>query len=84
MAIIKVRYFAGAQAAAGTAGEQLELAGERSVGDVITELGTRRGAPLQRVLAASSFLVDGVAVRDRGAAIADGAQLDVLPPFAGG
>lgn len=84
MAIIKVRYFAGAQAAAGTPDEQLELTGERSVGDVITELGTRRGAALQRVLAAASFLVDGVAVRDRAAAIKDGAELDVLPPFAGG
>lgn len=84
MAIINVRYFAGAQAAAGRADEQLELSGDRSVGDVITELGTRGGASLQRVLAASSFLVNGVAVRDRGAAISDGAQLDVLPPFAGG
>jgi molybdopterin synthase sulfur carrier subunit len=88
VATIKVRYFAGAQAAAGTPDEQLELTGEltgkRSVGDVIAELGTRRGVALQRVLAASSFLVDGVAVRDRDAAIKDGAQLDVLPPFAGG
>jgi sulfur-carrier protein len=45
---------------------------------------TRHGAALSRVLAAASFLVDGVAVRDRSIVLSDGAGLDVLPPFAGG
>jgi molybdopterin converting factor small subunit len=36
------------------------------------------------VLGACSFLVDSVAVRDRAMPLRPGAELDVLPPFAGG
>jgi len=42
------------------------------------------GAALTRVLAASSFLVDGVSVRSPAYRLDDGATVDVLPPFAGG
>jgi molybdopterin synthase sulfur carrier subunit len=39
---------------------------------------------LPRILDAASFLLNEVAVRDQTRALSDGAQLDVLPPFAGG
>ena len=85
---VRVRYFAGARAAAGTPEETLHLAvpdGRAvSVGDVLAAAVSARGDQLARVIAASSFLLDGTAVRDRGTAVADGQELDVLPPFAGG
>ncbi|TWP50065.1 MoaD/ThiS family protein [Lentzea tibetensis] len=81
---MKVRYFAGARAATGTAYEDIELTGEPTVADVLALVGERHGDKLGRVLAASSFLLDGVAVRDRHARVHAGAELDVLPPFAGG
>lgn len=76
--MITVRYFAGARAAAGVS--VAELAG----GISIAELTAGAGPELAKVLSASSFLVDGVAWRDRDAEIPDGCTLDVLPPFAGG
>ena len=85
---VRVRYFAGARAAAGVAEETLQLAvpagGSRSVDEVLAAAVSTRGERLARVIAASSFLLDGTAVRDRGTAVADGQELDVLPPFAGG
>ena len=47
-------------------------------------LAADHGDALARVLAASSFLLDGLAVHDRALPPPDGAVLDVLPPFAGG
>jgi molybdopterin converting factor small subunit len=79
-----VRYFAGARAAAGVAEEQVNLADAATVEDLLALLRERHGKPLRKVLEASSFLLDSVAVRDRATALADGAALDVLPPFAGG
>ncbi|MGH3589402.1 MAG: MoaD/ThiS family protein, partial [Pseudonocardia sp.] len=38
----------------------------------------------RKVLTACSFLLDSVAVRDRATPLRSGAELDVLPPFAGG
>jgi sulfur-carrier protein len=81
---VRIRYFAGAATAAGTADEQLQLPGECSVADILTRLSDRGNGALDRVLAASSFLLNGVAVRDHGMTVGDGAELDVLPPFAGG
>lgn len=81
---VTVRYFAGARAAAGRADEQLTLGDAVTVAEVLDLVGSRHGEPLDRVLRAASFLLDGVAVRDRGTPVPDGAQLDVLPPFAGG
>lgn len=81
---LTVRYFAGARAATGVPDESIELAGEPTVADVLTLVHERHGDKLTRVLAASSFLLDGVAVRDRGTAVRSGALLDILPPFAGG
>jgi sulfur-carrier protein len=81
---VRVRYFAGARAAAGTAEESILLPVGATVLDAVHEMGSRHGEALSRVLAASSFLVDGVAVRDRSIVLSNGAGLDVLPPFAGG
>jgi molybdopterin synthase sulfur carrier subunit len=81
---MRVRYFAAAKAAAGTAQEDLAVHAGATVHDVLTVLGTRHGEELIRVLKACSFLLDGRAVRDREAVLTDGDELDVLPPFAGG
>ncbi len=78
---VTVRYFAGAQAAAGIAQEQVSAA---TVGELVTRLSASHGGGLERVLAASSFLVDGVSVRAPAYRLEDGATVDVLPPFAGG
>lgn len=73
-----VRYWAGAQRAAGRERETLTAA---TVGELRAQL---RGRPeLAAVAAVSSFLVDGQRAGDD-AALVDGAEVDVLPPFAGG
>lgn len=89
---ISVRYFAGARAAAGTDAETVRVVSSSGAGDspgarvdeVIEALLAEHDEGLARVVAASSFLVDGVAVRDRSATVPHGAEFDVLPPFAGG
>ena len=80
---LEVRYFAGAAAAAGTDVERLALPAGASVDDVLAALAASHPA-LRPVLEVASVLLDEVVVRDRSTAVADGAQLDVLPPFAGG
>ena len=81
---IQVRYFAGARAASGVAQESLLVPAGSTIQDVLVTLGTRHGDGLSRVLTASSFLLDGIAVRDRSVSLTNGIELDVLPPFAGG
>lgn len=81
---LQVRYYASARAAAGTEAESVTLPAGASVADAVQELRERHPQPLARVLEAASFLVDGVAVRDRSTPLPAAAQLDVLPPFAGG
>ncbi len=76
-----VRYFAGAQAAAGVAQEQVSAS---TVDELVALLADAHGGALTRVLAASSFLVDGVSVREPAYRLTDGVTVDVLPPFAGG
>jgi molybdopterin synthase sulfur carrier subunit len=82
--VINVRYFAGARAAAGIEAERVPVPAGSTVQDVLDLLTSRHGERLARVLAAASFLVDGIAVRDKGTLVSDGVELDVLPPFAGG
>ena len=85
MPTIRVRYFAGARAAAGLAQEQVVLSDEAcSVADLVRVLRHHRGPDLSRVLPACSFLLNGVAVHDDSTVFADQDELDVLPPFAGG
>ncbi|CRK61289.1 Molybdenum cofactor biosynthesis protein MoaD [Alloactinosynnema sp. L-07] len=81
---VTVRYFAGARVAAGVQEESISLPADATVADALTALVDRHGDALSRVLRASSFLLDGVAVRDRSLPLGDRAGLDVLPPFAGG
>jgi molybdopterin synthase sulfur carrier subunit len=81
---VTVRYFAGAKAAAGTRSEPVEVPEGATIDELVTALGADHGEALTRVLAAASFLLDEVAVRDRATVLADGAVVDVLPPFAGG
>ncbi|TDV41839.1 MoaD/ThiS family protein [Actinophytocola oryzae] len=81
---VRVRYFAGARGAVGLAEETVSMPSGATVGDLLADLGTRHGEKLTRVLTACSFLLDGVAVRDRSTALPADAGLDVLPPFAGG
>jgi sulfur-carrier protein len=93
MAIVTMRYWAAAKEAAGVAEETVTadtLAAALAFVD-----GQRRANPaaaagstaLSAVLARSSFLVDGHPVGRRAAEsviLADGAVIEVLPPFAGG
>lgn len=82
-AVVLVRYYAGARAAAGRTDEKIDT-DAADVGELLTLLGERHGPRLTAVLAASSLLLDGVAVTDRGTSLAPGVTVEVLPPFAGG
>jgi molybdopterin converting factor small subunit len=81
---VLVRYFASARAASGVDEEKVQLNAESSVGDLVAELRQTHPETLPRVLDAASFLLNGVAVRDRTLTLTDEAEIDVLPPFAGG
>ena len=80
---VTIRYFAAARAAAGTETETLGLAPGTTIGGLVGQL-RGRSADLASVLDRSSFLCDGVAVRDRTARLETNQTIDVLPPFAGG
>lgn len=86
--LVRVRYFAGARAAAGVTEERIRVASSGStpatVADVIDAVLTSHDERIAQVVPACSFLLDGVAVRDRSTAVNDGCEVDVLPPFAGG
>jgi molybdopterin converting factor small subunit len=79
--VVTVRYFAGARAAAGVDTEQRPAG---TLDELVRGLAEAHGEKLARVLPACSFLVDGTTTRDRTSALAPGAVVDVLPPFAGG
>ena len=80
---IGVRYFAAAQAAAGSDSEELTVRAGVTVGDLVDEL-SGRNRELARVLLCCSYLCDGVAVHDKTQPLHSGNTIDVLPPFAGG
>jgi molybdopterin synthase sulfur carrier subunit len=75
---VTVRYWAGAQRAAGIERETLSAA---TVGELRDVLRQRTG--LDRVAEVASFLVDGQQAGEN-ARLHEGAEVDVLPPFAGG
>ena len=81
-----IRYWAAAKAAAGVAEEAYEAANLAEV--LAAALDRHAGRPeFARVIARSSFLVDGTPVGTRSpdaVGLADGATVEVLPPFAGG
>lgn len=75
---ITVRFWAGAQRAAGHAEESLAAA---TVGGLRETLAGRPA--LARISGVASFLVDGQQASDA-TRLEPGAVVDVLPPFAGG
>ena len=79
--MVTVRYFAGARAAVGV---DTETRAAGTLDDLVGQLVDAHGERLERVLAACSFLVDGITTRDRALELAPGSVVDVLPPFAGG
>ncbi|GAA1644088.1 MoaD/ThiS family protein [Georgenia ruanii] len=84
--IARVRYFAAAAEAAGTAAEDVALPDGATAADLVAGL-TARGPALARVLSISSLLVDGVVREDRDRRLTETGTtvaVDVLPPFAGG
>jgi sulfur-carrier protein len=86
MTNVTIRYWAGAKAAAGVDEESLDA---DTLAVALTAALARRGGDprLHAVLARSSFLIDGSAVSRRAAEevpLAEGAIIEVLPPFAGG
>lgn len=78
--MLLVRYYAGAAAAAGRPEEKVPAT---SLTELRAALVQRHGARMQRILAAASLLVDGVAARGD-VELPDGCTVEVLPPFAGG
>ncbi|MCV7385873.1 MoaD/ThiS family protein [Mycolicibacter longobardus] len=80
---VTVRYFAAAQAAAGTDSETVRVPSGAGVA-ALAEALAGRNERLASVLTRCSYLRDGVAVRDHSAALRPGETVDVLPPFAGG
>jgi molybdopterin converting factor small subunit len=81
---VTVRYFAAARASAGVETEAVDVPPGATVDILLKTVRAAHGDALGRVLDRCSFLLDEVAVRDRDAPLHDGAQVDVLPPFAGG
>ncbi len=84
MSRVTVRYWASARAAAGV--ETEEFAAD-SLDQLLEAVRAAHQPRLTAVLAASSLLVDSVAVGHRDPAtvpLAPGATVEVLPPFAGG
>lgn len=79
---IAVRYFAAAADAAGRSEETLDLPNGADLGQLKSALIARHGGDMERVLSVSAYLVDSELTRDL--ARTAGAQVDILPPFAGG
>ena len=80
MATGTVRFWAAARAAAGKAEQAYDAP---TLGAVVTALEAEHGPALAKVLAHCSFLVDGVRAGPD-FALPAGAEIEVLPPFAGG
>ncbi|GAQ52377.1 MoaD/ThiS family protein [Streptomyces acidiscabies] len=81
---VTVRYWAAAKAAADVAEEAYDAA---TLADALAGVRERHPGELVRVLARCSFLVDGDPVGTRAhetVRLAEGATVEVLPPFAGG
>jgi molybdopterin converting factor small subunit len=82
---VTIRYWAAAKAAAGVPEESLDAAG--TLASLLDVVRAARGEELATVLARCSYLVDEVSpgrAAHADVVVADGAVVDVLPPFAGG
>lgn len=86
MAMITMRYWAAAKAAAGVAEESVEA--DTLAGALAAAVANRPGDDrLRTVLARSSFLVDATPIgraAKESVRLGEGAVVEVLPPFAGG
>ncbi len=80
---MRIRYFAGAAEAAGVPEETVEAQFEVTVAELVEQLSADRDR-LAKVLAVSTLLVDGHPAHTRTEFVGPNAQVDVLPPFAGG
>lgn len=87
---VRVRLFAGAAEAAGTAELKAEAG---SLGDLIERIveaavlsgaDAPGGAEIRAVLGRCSFLIAGQRTDDLSTPLTAGSSVDVLPPFAGG
>lgn len=76
---VRVRYWAGARACAGTDEDEVRAG---TVGAALDAVRDRRPG-LAEVIAVSTILLDGRSAGP-GAALPAGAVVEVLPPFAGG
>ncbi len=81
---VTVRFFGAARAAAGTAQEQVILAGQATVGAALRTSIDRHGPTLAAVLGRCSYLLAQTAVHGDETPVTHGDVIDVLPPFAGG
>lgn len=79
-ALVRVRYYGAAAAAAGCPEEAFCA---ESMTQLLNQIRIQHGERMAFVLARSSFLIDEVAGRP-GDALSSGSVVDVLPPFAGG
>lgn len=80
---MRIRYFAGAAEAAGLTEETVDSDFEVTVAELVEQLSADRER-LAKVLAVSTLLIDGHPAHARTEFVPPGAQVDVLPPFAGG
>ncbi|OZG29648.1 molybdopterin synthase sulfur carrier subunit [Williamsia sp. 1138] len=80
---ICVRFFAAAQAAAGTDQTVVKLTDKATLADLENVLG-QQNPELANVLNRCSYLHESIAIRDRSRVLSSGDTVDVLPPFAGG
>lgn len=78
---VHVRLFAGAADAVGEKELDIDVT---SVGALFDALIERGGDDTERVLGVCSVLVNGVRAAGPSTIIAQGSNVDVLPPFAGG
>ena len=78
---LHVRLFAAAAAEYGADAVRVRA---RTLGEALDQLSADGGERAATVIGRCSLLLNGVASTDRSRALADGDQLDVLPPFAGG
>jgi len=80
---INLRYFAAVREAAGVEGETRKAT---SVAEALEEASSDHGSEFARLVTISSLLHNGVALPkdDVAQPLSEDAQVDVLPPFAGG
>jgi len=86
--VIRVRYWAAARSAAGTAEDAVEVSGPVTLADLVAEVVRRHaGSRLPDVIAVCSVLVGDQPVGSRepeSVVVRPGATVEFLPPFAGG